>query len=126
MAAMMRPLLRASSLLDSSSMANTTPASGALKAAAMPAAPPATSSARSLMTEPGRSQRRASCMTPAATCTEGPSRPADRPPSRLSEPRTIFANVSRSDTKRCRESLGSSGSSAVITWGMPEPEAPGK
>ena len=107
-------------------MANTTPASGALKAAAMPAAPPATSRAWLLMPESGRSQRRACCMTPAATCTDGPSRPMDRPAISPAVDSPILASVSRSDTKRFCAPGGSAGSSAAMTCGMPEPAAPAK
>ena len=125
MAVISRPLLRDSSLRDSSSMANTTPASGALKAAAMPAAPPATSRPWLVMAERGPSQRRASCITPAATCTDGPSRPIDSPARKPAAPSTIFAKVRRSETKRRRSVLSTAASSAAITCGMPEPAAPG-
>jgi len=125
MAAMIRPLLWDSSLRDSSSMANTTPASGALNAAAIPAAPPATSRACSFSPRPRRSQCRALCKTPAATCTDGPSRPSDSPASKPSEPSSALPSESRSDTKRCRMSAGSVGDSAAITCGIPEPAAPG-
>jgi len=53
MAPSIRPDERVSSRRDSSSMANTTPPSGVLNAAAMPAALPATSSSRALMPERG-------------------------------------------------------------------------
>ncbi len=125
MAAMIRPLERDSSLRDSSSMAKTTPASGALKAAAMPAAPPATSSAWWLMPECGPNQRRAWCMTPAATCTDGPSRPMDSPAAKPALASAILAKDSHSDTKRPRCVESSAGSSVAITCGMPDPAAPG-
>ena len=125
MAVMITPLLRDSILRDSSSMANTTPASGALNAAAMPAAPPATSSAWAVMPERGSNHRRAWCITPAATCTDGPSRPMDRPARKPALASTILANDSHSETKRPRWFASSAGSRAVITCGMPEPAAPG-
>ena len=97
-AATSRPLLRCSGRRDSSSMAKMTPASGVLNAAAMPAAPPAMSSPCSLTVLRSGSQRRALCMTPAAICTDGPSRPIDSPASSPQAVSTILTSVSRSDT----------------------------
>ena len=125
MAEITRLLLRVTPRLVSSSIENTTPASGALKAAAIPAAPPATIRAWSLRAEPERIQWRALCITPAATCTEGPSRPAESPASRLPAPSPILARVSFMDTKWRRATEFTWGSMAAMTWGMPEPEAPG-
>jgi hypothetical protein len=66
MAVMISPLVRSSTLRVSCSMANITPASGALKAAATPAAPPATNSACGVMALRRGSRRSAFCITPAA------------------------------------------------------------
>ena len=64
-------------------------------------------------------------MTPAATCTDGPSRPIDSPARKPALESTILANDSHSDTKRWRRPGSTEGSSVAITWGMPEPLAPG-
>jgi hypothetical protein len=106
-------------------MAKITPANGVLNAAATPAAPPATSRPCSLTAERAGSQRRAWCMTPAASCTDGPSRPSDMPASRLAAVRPNLAKARRSDTNVERCAGVSAGSSAAITCGMPEPAAPG-
>ena len=124
MPATIRPLLRCSGERDSSSMANMTPASGVLKAAAMPAAPPATSREWALTCEWRGSQRRAASITPAAICTDGPSRPSDKPPSKPPAVRTIFAALSFRETNSERCSGATAGSSVAITCGMPEPAAP--
>ena len=125
MAATTRPLVRCSILRVSSSMANITPASGALNAAAIPAAPPATSSACGCTTLLAGSQRRACSITPAAICTEGPSRPIGRPPSSPPAHRPILVMASLSDTSPWRSFSLTELWSAVITCGMPEPVAPG-
>ena len=122
---MMRLLFLGGSLRPSSSSANTTPASGALNVAASPAAPPATSRACTPSSESLRSQRRACSITPAATWTEGPSRPIDSPPKSPAADSRILATDSRSDTKLVRCDGVRSGSSATITCGMPEPPARG-
>jgi hypothetical protein len=70
------------------------------------------------------SQRRALCMTPAAICTEGPSRPRDRPASSPQAVRKIFATVSLIETKGSHRRVARPGVRAAITWGMPEPAAP--
>ncbi len=106
-------------------MANTMPPRGVLKAAAIPAAPPATSNSRSLMPEAGDSQRRACSITPAATCTDGPCRPTDKPASKPPDTPSTLATLSFRDTKRERSLSGVSGASAVSTCGTPEPTAPG-
>ena len=125
MAPSIRPEERVSSRRDSSSMANTMPPSGVLKAAAMPAALPATSSSRALMPERGDRKRRAAYITPAAICTDGPCRPIDSPAS--SPPNTASALASEifSDTSAEREGASSRGSSAASACGGPEPPAPG-
>ena len=69
----------------------------------------------------GDSHRRACCITPAATCTEGPSRPIDRPAANPAVPRSILAAERRSDAKRVQRSGGSSGSIAALTCGIPDP-----
>jgi len=125
MAAMIRPLLRCSRREASSSMANITPASGALNAAAMPAAPPATSRPCSDIPGCSGSQRRACCITPAAICTDGPSRPLASPPSSEPAVSTALATLRRSDTNWGRSVVATAGSSVAITCGMPEPAAPG-
>jgi hypothetical protein len=121
----MSPLLRCSGVRESSSIANTTPASGALNAAAMPAAPPAMSKLCALTTDRPGNQRRALCMTPAAICTDGPSRPNDSPASRPHAVSTALAPVNRIETKRLRLLSSTEVSRAAITCGMPEPAAPG-
>ncbi len=100
------------------------PASGVLNAAAIPAAPPATSSEWALMPLPRGSQRRAASITPAAIWTDGPSRPSDRPPSKPADVRPILAKLIFRDTSRGRRPPEIAGSSAAITCGMPEPPAP--
>ena len=126
MAATSSPLLRSSGRRDSSSIANITPPSGVLKAAAMPAAPPATSRPCSLTEPRSGSQRRALCSTPAAICTDGPSRPSDRPPSRPVAVRKILPMLRRSDTNMLRWVWRTSVSIAAITCWMPDPAAPAK
>ncbi len=73
----------------------------------------------------GGSQRRACCITPAAICTDGPSRPLANPP--ISEPAvsSALATLMRSETSVARAGAGRLESSVAITCGMPEPEAPG-
>ncbi len=122
-AVMIRPLLRCSGERASSSMANTTPANGVLKAAAIPAAPPATNRPCTFMRRRSGTRRRACSMTPAAICTDGPSRPSDNPPSRPPVVRAIFARLRRRETNSPR--VPGPESSAAMTWGMPEPAAPG-
>ena len=125
MAASSKPLLRCSGRRVSSSIANITPPSGVLNAAAMPAAPPAIISPCSDTCERSGSQRRAWCITPAAICTDGPSRPRERPASSPQLDNSIFEKLSLSETYRPRCSRLTSGDSAAITCGMPEPAAPG-
>jgi hypothetical protein len=114
MPVMITPLARASMRPASSSIANTTPASGALKAAAMPAAPPAISSARVSIVLPADNHRRACCITPAATCTEGPSRPMDSPAANPAVPRRILPADNLRDANQPQWSAGSSGSIAAL------------
>ena len=118
-------LLRCSRRRHNSSIANITPPSGVLKAAAMPAAPPAISRPCSLIVWRSGSQRRALCSTPAAICTEGPSRPRDSPAKSPAVVSTTLPMASFIDTKCERLSRGVVSSSAAITCGMPEPPAPG-
>ncbi len=125
MAATMRPLLRCSGERDNSSMANITPANGVLNAAAMPAAPPATSRPCAVTAERLGNQRRAASITPAAICTHGPSRPSERPASNPHAVKTILAALSFKDTNRFRLDGSTVDSSDAITCGMPEPSAPG-
>ena len=74
------PLVRSSNDRDSSSMANTIPASGVLNAAATPAAPPASTSAWRCPGNrlPGINRPTLFTIT-APTCTVGPSRPIEPP-----------------------------------------------
>ncbi len=79
-------------------MAKTMPASGVLKAAATPAAPPA--------------RTRPSCLPPvqrptawrieAPTCTVGPSRPAEAPTRRASRVSAILPKPMRSESRLAR------------------------
>jgi hypothetical protein len=124
MAASSRPLERCSGLRDSSSMANMTPPKGVLKAAAIPAAPPAIIRPCSDTCDLSGNQRRAWCMTPAAICTDGPSRPSDKPANKPQVDSAILAKVSLSDTNRLRLVGDTLPSSAAITCGMPEPALP--
>ncbi len=101
------------------------PPNGVLKAAAMPAAPPAISNPLSDTALLAGSQRRTLCMTPAATCTEGPSRPSDNPPSNPQAVSTILEIDSLIDTNSPRASIGTPGVSAAITCGIPDPAVPG-
>ena len=118
------PLARASKEWASSSMAKTMPASGVLKAAEMPAAPPARTSARSISRRGRRSSRPMACMMEALTCTVGPSRPMEAPQSRPSKVSRTLPMAMREDSTlamtdtsdRCREAM---------TCGMPLPCAPG-
>lgn len=75
------PLWRCSGVRPSSSPANTTTARCMMKAAAIPAVPPATSRPCSRLAERCGSHGHAWCMTPAATCAKGLSRPSDNPAS---------------------------------------------
>ena len=77
------------------------------------------------MPDCGDSQRLAPTITPAPTCTVGPSRPIDRPASRPPDTRPILCSDTRSDTSQALCAGGRSSSSARTTCGMPEPSAPG-
>src|SRR5665647_1874335 len=123
MAASSKPLLRSSDWRDSSSMANITPANGVLKAAAIPAAPPAIIKPCADTWECAGSQRRAWCMTPEAICTDGPSRPSDKPAKKPQLANTILATLRRIDTYRLTCSLLTWGDRAAMTCGMPDPVA---
>ena len=94
-----RPLARCSKALLISSMAKTTPASGVLKAAAMPAAEPARISPRSSPMPPARA---VNSMMAAPTCTVGPSRPMEAPQASPNSVRRILPKVSRSDSSLSR------------------------
>ena len=106
-------------------MANITPPKGVLKAAAMPAAPPAIIKPWSEIWDRWGNQRLAWCITPAAIWTDGPSRPSESPASMPQLVSSILATVSRIDTNRLRSALETSGVNAAITCGMPDPAAPG-
>ena len=110
---------------ESFSSANITPPSGVLKAAAMPAAAPATIRSWPSMRAAGDSQRRTDSITPAPICTVGPSRPADSPASIAPPSSAAFLMASGSETSARRRSGARLSSSATITCGMPEPAAPG-
>ena len=115
------PFVRASNERLISSMANTMPASGALNAAAIPAAEPARIKPRSL-----RSPRsRATCsMIVAPTCTVGPSRPTEAPHISPSTVKPILPAASRSESNR-RRAERCPNCRAAIACGMPLPCAPG-
>lgn len=106
-------------------MAKTMPPSGVLNAAATPAAAPATIRSCASMPLPGDSQRRACCITPAPTCTVGPSRPIDRPASMPALVSATLCSASRSDTRAEARAGAMSSCRAAITCGMPEPAASG-
>ena len=96
--AMIRPLVLTSKDFASSSMPKTTPASGALKAAATPAEAPATM-------RPGWREgdmRPVAYMSEAPTCTVGPSRPIEAPQRRPSAVRMILPMAILSETKAAR------------------------
>ncbi|MNT40243.1 hypothetical protein D3C72_1765460 [compost metagenome] len=110
-------------------MANTTPASGVLNAAASPPAAPA--AIRALGWKPMRKrsfswhQRPHASMAAAPTCTDGPSRPTDAPASNASVVSNTFHIDCRNDTSAvCAGPLGGS-VNAAITCGMPLPRACG-
>ena len=73
----------------------------------------------------GDSQRRALAITPAPTCTVGPSRPIDSPASNPPDTNPILCSDTRIDTSHVRWAGCRSSSSARTTCGMPEPMAPG-
>ena len=102
----------------SSSRAKTTPAMGALKAAASPAAAPL--DIRNLRSVKGlRPSSAKPCPTAAPICTEGPSRPRVRPPPRVrSPPRNLKGRTF------CHRTLSRPASWAE-TWGMPLPDMSG-
>ena len=64
-------------------------------------------------------------MTPAPTCTVGPSRPIDKPASRPPATRPILCSDTRNETRKERSSGVKPSSRARTTCGMPEPMAPG-
>ncbi len=115
--------VRRSKAPASSSRAKTTPATGVLKAAETPAAPPATIIAR--RPGPPRRPRVRERTMPASTCTVGPSRPIEAPhASRAADRTTLTAavrRVTRCPPQRPRHRC----SAAAITWGMPLPAASG-
>ena len=125
MAATSRPLERCSGRRASSSIANMTPASGALKVAAMPAAPPAISSPCSLIS--------GSLRQPAPHAVQDAGRdlhrrpfaaerqPAEQAPGGEKHLGGATAAATRTADLRRRDA----GSSVAITCGMPEPAAPG-
>ncbi len=79
----------------SSSIAKATPASGVLKAAATPAAPPAIITPAVIGT---RNSRCTQTMTAALVCTVGPSRPAAPPTASTPTVIASLAAAVRSDT----------------------------
>ncbi len=91
----MVPLVRCSKEWASSSIPNTMPARGVLKAAATPAAPPALIRARCLVTSVSPANRPTVCIMEAPTCTVGPSRPMDAPESRPRQVKNILARAIR-------------------------------
>ncbi len=114
------PLKRCSNVPASSSIANTTPASGVLNAAAMPAPPPARMKREIAFGSSKPRRLPTAYMMPAPTCTVGPSRPIDAPAARPSRVSPIFANTTGSDSSRSRNAVSGT-SSAAMTWGMPLP-----
>ena len=105
-------------LLCSSSMAKTTPAMGALKAAARPAAAPL--DMRKFRALKGRRARSPNaCPTEAPICTEGPSLPMVRPPPSVSRPPMNLPGSTRRHGTRSRPA------SCAETCGMPLPEMSG-
>jgi len=97
------------------------PASGVLKAPAMPAADPARISARSRGMRPSRA---VASMMPAPICTVGPSRPTDAPQTRPRTVRTILVTQTRVPRSRPRP-WAERISLAAIACGMPLPPAAG-
>ena len=106
-------------------MANTMPASGVLKAAAIPAAPPASTTARRVSTASSRTARPIACMIAAPTWMVGPSRPIEAPPARPTSVSAILPAAVRSDSSRLI-AMSSERRSAAITCGTPLPRASGK
>ncbi|MCY1396190.1 hypothetical protein D9M71_111510 [compost metagenome] len=115
-----RPLKRCSKVLLSSSMANTTPPSGVLNAAAMPAAPPARISPVTVRLPYSPRRRPKEYISAAPICTVGPSRPADAPTSSASRVRTSLPTAMRSDSRALRVWLLLC-CKATMTCGMPLP-----
>ena len=97
------------------------PASGVLKAAAMPAADPARISPRACAMPP---QRAACSISEAPTCTVGPSRPIDAPDARPTTVSRILPTTSFSDRMWLR-SASSRSTRAAMACGMPLPCDPG-
>ena len=115
------PLVRDSNERLISSIPNTMPAKGVLKAAATPALAPARS-------RPG--WRRGdnlpiANMTDAPTCTVGPSRPIEAPLKSPISSRAILPAATRNETRRSRAASPCS-CLAAITCGMPLPPELGK
>ena len=97
-----------------SSIAKSTPVSGALNAADMPAAAPQVVSRRSSpLSRPISLETALPAMPPS--CTLGPSRPSERPPSAQSVPSTNFAESTRHHGMSRRPITSAS------ICGMPEP-----
>ena len=114
------PLVRCENERLISSIANTTPASGALNAAAIAAAPPARIRPRFMLSCGNDENRLSEYISAAPTCTVGPSRPIEAPVSSpVSVSRTLPA-ATRSDnsSRRC---AGDGSLSAAIVCGMPLP-----
>jgi len=85
----------------SSSSVKVTAAMGALNAAAMPAAMP-TEAIRREFLGPSRASRESMLLTPAQTCTVGPSRPSEAPEPIWMAQRTNLPIVSRTVTRPLR------------------------
>ena len=100
--------------LCSSSREKSTPASGALKAAASPAlAPQVISSFSSVRTRLVSRETPLPAMAPS--WMEGPSRPSASPAPMVSRPPKNLASSTRHQTVRMRPCISPS------TWGIPEP-----
>lgn len=86
----------------------------------MPAAPPASRKCDSSRGSRKPNQRPNTCIRLAPTCTVGPSRPTDAPPSSDKVVSASLPTDTRSDRLVSRKA-GSGCSSAAITCGMPLP-----
>ena len=96
------PLVRCSNEPDSSSMAKTIPARGALNAAETPAAPPATIRELSTYFWLSRPTRPTEYIIAAPMCTLGPSRPILAPHSNPRQVSTNLLRITRKDRKAGR------------------------
>ena len=94
--------------------------------AATPAAPPATRRSRGRNALECGKNRCAACRMEAATCTDGPSRPAEKPPIRANAPRTILPIAMRRETNALTDLPSAACRVATMTCGIPLPWIPGK